>query len=64
MVQWEIAEALRTLKKFSADFQVTKHRQADRYLDSYEVFSQIAGELKQRGINQIILVAHPVEVIV
>jgi len=57
-LQWEVADCLPGLVK-SHDLVVRRHREKDKYLDTYEVLAQAKAYCDRLGIERAIIVAHP-----
>ena len=58
VAQWEVAEGLKKVG-IAPDFIIKEHRQKGAYLDSDEVAAQAALFLHERGVIEVIPVAHP-----
>lgn len=58
ILQWEVADCLEDLKKWIV-LRIEKHRTPGKYLDSKEVKTQAAIEMKKRGWKTAILISHP-----
>lgn len=63
MVQWEIADALKTripsILVPGHNQIVRRHRQSGKYLDTYEVATQIATEMFHQSLKNPVVVAAP-----